>query len=46
VPSTALDFRATVIALRDAAKPKLSAEDAQKLLDAVVMAIACMNTIE
>ncbi|HEX6133725.1 MAG TPA: hypothetical protein VFZ24_07175 [Longimicrobiales bacterium] len=40
------DFRDTVIALRDAAKPKLSADDAQKLLDAVDVAIACMNALE
>ncbi len=39
------DFRETVIALRDAAKPKLSADDAQKLLDAVDLAIACINAI-
>jgi hypothetical protein len=40
------DFRQTVIALRDAAKPKLSADDAQKLLDAVDVAIACLNALE
>ncbi|HET9439401.1 MAG TPA: hypothetical protein VFO52_04495, partial [Longimicrobiales bacterium] len=40
------DFRETVIALRDAAKPKLSAADAQKLLDAVDMALACVSAIE
>lgn len=40
------DFRETVIALRDAAKPKLSADDAQKLLDAVDVAIACTNALE
>lgn len=39
------DFRETVIALRAAAKPKLSADDAQKLLDAVDLAIACINAI-
>ena len=34
-----------MIALRDAAKPKLSADDAQKLLDAVDLAIVCINAI-
>lgn len=37
------DFTDAVIALRDAAKPKISPEDAQTLLDAANAAILCIG---
>ena len=40
-----IDFKNAVIALRDAGKPKMSAEDAQTLLDAADAAIACIGGI-
>ena len=39
------DFRSKVIAFRDAPKPKIGTEDAQRLLDAVDALIACINSI-
>ena len=37
------DFKNAVIALRDAAKPKIGPEDAQTLLDAANAAIGCIG---
>lgn len=39
------DFQSSVESLRDAAKPKISAEDAQALLEAVGDAIACVECL-